>query len=119
MHDKEVLATNKVTVTGGNTDGKHLFMQIDVFDGEHTNRFLPVFDFNISTNELNNYLKSLVDHSTKLPDEIAGMMGMSVWYDSKEESYIVKPDGGEEARQKDGVFKTRAKESHEKATAHR
>jgi hypothetical protein len=45
MHDKKPiddptpkLKNSRATVAGGNTDGKNLFMEIDVFDGEHTAR---------------------------------------------------------------------------------
>jgi hypothetical protein len=83
------LKNSRATVVGANTDGKNLFMEIDVFDGEHNNRLEPVFPAGTTSVAITDYLKKLIEDNPKLPAEIVGMMQKTLFWDAVEESWYM------------------------------
>lgn len=88
------LKTTKVTVVGGNTDGRNLFMEIDAFDGEHNNKFYPVFPYKTSAEEIVDYMKELIEDNPKMPTEINQLMQTGIFWDGKNEEWMIQPATG-------------------------
>lgn len=84
------LKASVVTLAGANSDGKHLFLEIDVFDGEHTNRFEPVFDVDASAEEITDYLKGIIEKNPKLKPEIVGLLQKKIFWDKTEEGWYMQ-----------------------------
>src|SRR5687767_2759406 len=104
-HKEKEVESKKIsrcTVTGGTTDGKNLYMEISVFDGEHTNKLAPVFPANTTAAAINSYMKELIEKSPKLPAEIESLMQSTLYWDAVEESWYVKTGTQPAVRQKDG-----------------
>lgn len=81
------LKNSVAQLVGGNSDGKKLYLEVEVFDGEHTNRFEPEFPANTSAEEVTEYLKSLIEDNPKVPDEIVGLMQKKIFWDAKEDGW--------------------------------
>lgn len=88
--EAQSLKTNRVTLVGGNTDGKNLYLEVEMFDGEHTNRFEPVFPLDTTAEEITQYFKTIIEKNPKLSSEIVGMMQKTVFWDATEESYYTQ-----------------------------
>lgn len=88
------LKTTRVSVIGGNTDGKTLFMEIDAFDGEHNNKFYPHFDADASSDDIIEYMKSLIDGTPQVKPEIASLMNATLSYDNNAEKWMLQPQTG-------------------------
>jgi len=92
----ESLKASIATLVGANSDGKNLFLVVEVFDGEHNNRFEPVFPADTKAEEITEYLKSLIEKNPKLSDEIIGMIQKKVFWDKAEEGWYTQT-GNEKA----------------------
>lgn len=110
------LRISKVTITGGNTDGKTLFMEIDVFDGEHTNRLEVDFPFNTSAEEITKYCYRLIEENPKMPPEIVGLMTQTIYWDADEAGYYSRVGNGKPQRHQELKSKAPAAASQ---TAHK
>lgn len=82
------LKASVATLVGGNSDGKNLYLEVEVFDGEHNNRFEPVFPLNTSAEEITAYLKSIIEKDPKLPTDVIGIMQRKVFWDKKKEGWF-------------------------------
>jgi hypothetical protein len=95
------LKNSRVTVAGSNTDGKNLFMEVDVFDGEHNNRLFPVFPAGTTAQAITEYCKKLIETNPKVPAEISGMMQKTLFWDATEESWYMAVGNQKPVRLKD------------------
>lgn len=96
----------RVTLVGGVSDGKNLFLQVDAFDGEHTNRFYPIFPADASAEDVTDYMKHLVEAEPKLSPEVAGLIQTGVYYDKENDVWMIKPSTGPAKVEKDKSGKT-------------
>lgn len=82
---------SRVTFVSANTDGKNIFAEVDAFDGEHTNKFYPVFGADAGLDEIKDYMKSLIDESPKLSNELTGFLQGEIYVDPKApENWMIK-----------------------------
>lgn len=81
------LKAQSVTLTGGNSDGKTLFLEIQVFDGEHTNRFEVDFPVNTTAKEITDYMIEIIEDNPKLPPELVALMQRKVFWDADEKGW--------------------------------
>lgn len=82
------LKASVVQLVGGNNDGKNLYLEVEVFDGEHTNRFEPVFPIDTSADEVTDYLKSIIEKNPKLPTELVQLLQRKIFWDGKKEGWF-------------------------------
>lgn len=88
------LKATSVSLVGGNSDGKKLFLDIEVFDGEHTNRFEVEFPAETSAEDVTNYMIDIIEDNPKLPTDIIGLMQRKVFWDTQEKGWYSQ--GGNE-----------------------
>lgn len=81
------LKASVATLVGGNSDGKNLFLEVEVFDGEHTNRFETTWPADTEAGEVTDYLKSIIEKNPKLSPEIVGLMQKKVFWDKTEQGW--------------------------------
>lgn len=81
---------SRATLVGGNSDGRNLYLEVEVFDGEHNNRFEPVFPLNTSAEDVTNYLKDIIEKNAKLPDDVMGLMQKTVFWDAAENGWYTQ-----------------------------
>jgi len=99
--DKHEIATEKVsdkrstaTLVGGNTDGKNLFLEVEVFDGEHTNKLHPIFPAGTTGESVISYMKELIEKEPVFPVDLASLIQTTLYWDKVNESWYVKYSNG-------------------------
>ena len=66
----------KVTIRSISTDGTNIYLEIEVFDGEHTLPTLrPSFDKNITAAEIDTYVQAIADAAPTLAESIYSLVG--------------------------------------------
>lgn len=88
IQEYDKLKASVATLVGGNSDGKNLYLEVEVFDGEHNNRFEPVFPLNTSAEEITQYLKSIIEKNPKLPTEVVSLLQRKIFWDTKKEGWF-------------------------------
>lgn len=83
----ESLKASIATIVGGNTDGRNLYFTVEVFDGEHNNRFETVWPVETEAEEVTDYLKSIIEKNPKLNGDIVGLMQRKIFWDQKENGW--------------------------------
>lgn len=81
------LKATSVSLVGGNSDGKKLFLEVEVFDGEHTNRFEVDFPLETTAEEITNYMIEIIEDNPKLPADVVGLMQKKVFWDATEQGW--------------------------------
>lgn len=92
--------TGRVTLVGGNTDGKNLFLEVSVFDGEHNNLLKPVFPFNTKAEAVLAYMQEIIETNPKFPDDLSSMMQKTFFWDVEEEAYYTQVGNAKAVRVK-------------------
>ena len=73
------MAKYTVTVNSISTDDTNLFLEISIFDGEHTLPPLyPSFPVDTSATTIRAYLQQIADNAPALSADIAALVGTSV-----------------------------------------
>jgi hypothetical protein len=90
VKEYDSLKASVVTIAGANTDGKHLFVDVEVFDGEHNNRFETIWDAGTGANELTDYCKSIIEQNPKLEPEIVGLMNKKIFWNKDENGWYMQ-----------------------------
>lgn len=90
IKEYDSLKASVVTIAGANTDGKHLFIDVEVFDGEHTNRFETIWPADTGAKEITNYAKSIIEKNPKLEPEIVGLMSKKVFWNKDEKGWYMQ-----------------------------
>lgn len=104
IKEYDSLKASVVTIAGANTDGKHLFIDVEVFDGEHTNRFETIWDASTKSKEITDYAKSIIEKNPKLDPEIVGLMNKKVFWNKDEDGWYMQ-DGQQKAQRIDNADK--------------
>jgi|GEM_PF-2740510 len=92
------LKAMSVGLVGGNSDGKQLFLAIEVFDGEHTNRFEVEFPVGTTSEKVADYMIEIIEDNPKLPPEIINMIQKRIFWDETEKGWYSKADGEKPVR---------------------
>lgn len=95
------LKATSVSLVGGNSDGKKLFLDVEVFDGEHTNRFEVDFPLETTAEDVTNYMIEIIEDNPKLPPEIIGLMQRKVFWDAAEKGWYSQAGSEKPVRLKD------------------
>lgn len=95
------LANGRASVVSGLTDGKTLFMEIDLFDGEHNHRFFPTFAADTKAEEITEYMKHVVENAPKVSPEILALIQTGIYYDTQMAVWMIKPATGPAVPEKD------------------
>lgn len=90
IKEYDSLKADVVTIVGANSDGKHLFLEVEVFDGEHTNRFETTWPAETKAKEITEYVKSIIEKNPKLDPEIVGLMNKKVFWDKDEKGWYMQ-----------------------------
>lgn len=88
--ESESLRIGSAALVGGNTDGKKLYLEVETFDGEHTNRFEPEFPLGTTAKDITDYLKSIIEANPKFPAELSSLMNKKVFYDQTEKAWYTQ-----------------------------
>lgn len=115
------LKAASVSLVGGNSDGKKLFLIVEVFDGEHTNRFEVEFPAETTAEEVTNYMIEIIEDNPKLPVAIVGLMQKKLFWDEVEKGWYSQSGSDRPLRLKDQDHRAekyqKAKEAKEARTA--
>ena len=98
IKEYDALKASVVQLVGANSDGRKLYLVVEVFDGEHTNRFEPEFDLDTSSEEITDYLISIIEKDPRVKPEITGLLQKKIFWDKAEEAWFTQ--AGNEKPQK-------------------
>lgn len=90
IKEYDSLKASIVTIAGANSDGRNLYLDVEVFDGEHTNRFETVWPQNTKAKELTDYAKAIIEKNPKLDPEVVGLMNKKIFWDKDEEGWYMQ-----------------------------
>jgi hypothetical protein len=90
IKDYDSLKASVVTIAGANSDGKNLFIDVEVFDGEHTNRFETIWPADTNAKAITDYAKSIIEKNPKLSNEIVGLMNKKVFWNTEEKGWYMQ-----------------------------
>lgn len=96
IKEHDSLKASIVTIAGANNDGRNLYLEVEVFDGEHTNRFETVWPVGTKAREITEYAKSIIEKDPKLDPEIVGILNKKVFWNRDEEGWYMQ-DGQQKA----------------------
>lgn len=94
--ETDSLKASVATLVGANSDGKNLYLEVEVFDGEHNNRFESIWPADTSAKEVTAYLKSIIEKDPKIPAELVGLMQKKVFWNKEEKGWYMQ-DGQQKA----------------------
>lgn len=107
IKEYDSLKAGIVTIAGANTDGQSLFIDVEVFDGEHTNRFETIWPASTKAKEITDYAKSIIERNPKLDPELVGIMNKKVFWDKNEDGWYMQ-DGQQKAVRMDKDTKSKS-----------
>lgn len=90
IKEYDSLKASVVTIVGANSDGKTLFVDVEVFDGEHTNRFETQWPEGTKAKVITDYARSIIEKDPKLDPEIVGIMNKKVYWDKDERGWYMQ-----------------------------
>lgn len=96
IKEYDSLKASVVTIAGANSDGQSLFLDVEVFDGEHTNRFETIWPASTKAKAITDYAKSIIENNPKLDPEIVGLMNKRVFWNKDEKGWYMQ-DGQQKA----------------------
>jgi hypothetical protein len=95
------LHATSVSLVGGNSDGQKLYLEVEMFDGEHTNRFEVEFPIDSKAKDVADYMIGIIEDNPKVPPEIIGMMQKKVFFDAVESGWYWQSGNEKAIRLKD------------------
>lgn len=96
IKEYDSLKASVVTIAGANSDGKNLFIDVEVFDGEHTNRFETTWPVGTKSKEITDYAESIIEKNPKLEADIVGLMNKKIFWNKDENGWYMQ-DGQQKA----------------------
>lgn len=90
IKEYDALKASVATLAGANSDGQSLFLNVQVFDGEHTNEFETIWPVKTTAEEVKNYLKSIIEKNPKVDAEIVGLMQKKIYFDQTEKEWYIQ-----------------------------
>lgn len=100
IKEYDSLKASVATLAGANSDGRNLYLDVEVFDGEHTNRFESIWPAETKAKEVTDYLKSIIEKNPKLDPEIVGILQRKVFW-NKDENGWYSQAGNEKPKRMD------------------
>lgn len=82
------------------SDGKNVFLEIDLTDGQTTLKLEPTFPKDASADDVIAYMKGLVEDNPVLTPELQELIGLSLVWDSTDESWYELRDNTPKKRLK-------------------
>lgn len=104
IKEYDSLKASIVTIAGANSDGKTLFVDVEVFDGEHTNRYETMWPADTKAKEITDYAKSIIEKNPKLDPEIVGIMNKKIFWNRDEDGWYMQ-DGQAKPQRMDNEHK--------------
>lgn len=102
IQETDSLKASVVTIAGANTDGRHLYLDVEVFDGEHTNRFETIWPADTKAKEITDYARSIIEKDPKLDPEIVGLMQKKVFWNKDERGWYLQDGQSKPQRMDNG-----------------